>query len=120
MRLQVFGVEDDMICVEEVDENGAGVPDGFYAEFESRYGDIVDEPNYLGFSDGTLLRISFDGQWHIVALEVGSCKATHSAARNVDEDYTDTMTLECVDGFSWIVEGKDMARLPGRLDFFVS
>jgi hypothetical protein len=120
MRLRVYGIDDDIIVVEEIGEYDAPVPEGFDAQFDLRYGDLLDDPTYLGFSDGTLLRCSYDGMWHIVALEKGECKIEHEAATSPDEYYSDVVTLECVNGFAWIVEGKDMKRLSGQLDFLQS
>jgi len=114
MELLVYGESDDVIVVQEV------LPDGrfnFIAEFAVRYGELNDEPNYLGFSDGTLLRISYDGFWHIIPLERGKSKIDHRSGTDIHEDYSDAVTLENVDGFAWIVEGKDMKRLAGELPF---
>lgn len=120
MRLRVYGVDDDLICIDQIDDYGYNIPDGFEAAFRVRYGDILDEPSYVGFSDGTLLRCSYDGMWHIVVLETGMCKIEHDPATSPDEYYSDVLTLECTEGFAWVMCGKKMERLSGQLDFLVS
>lgn len=115
MKIRVYGSSDDLIEIEEVDK-----ADGWYAEFMVRYDDISDEPSYVGFSDGTLLRVSYDGFWHIVVLETGKCKISHRGATDIEEDYSDIVTLECVDGFAWVTCSPKMERFSGQLDIIVS
>ncbi len=116
MRITVYGASDDLIELESLDEFGA--LDGKWgAEFNVS---SDGGPFYLAFSSGTLLRVSYDGFWHIVALEKGSCKIDHRSATDIDDDYSDVVELECVDGFSWVICSEQMERLSGQLDIFES
>jgi hypothetical protein len=110
MKVKVYGESDDLLELEEVDGE-------FNAEFSVG---ISGGPFYVAFSSGTLLRASYDGFWHIVALERGNCKVDHRSATDENNDYSDVMELECVDGFSWVVWSVDLERLSGQLDFFES
>lgn len=120
-RLSVYGVDDNLLCVEELnlfsDDPKA---EAFYAEFDCAYGDLDDGPRYLGFSDGTLLRVSYDGQWHIVILEPGKCKVTHRGATDLEDDNSDVVILYASEGFTWVICSRKMERLSGQLDFFAS
>lgn len=116
MKILVYGSSDDLIELEELDEFGARKANGWDAEFQVGPQFV----SYLGFSSGTLLRVSYDGFWHVVALEKGACKIDRREATDVTEDYSDMLTLECVDGFSWVVCAEDMERLTSQLDMFVS
>jgi hypothetical protein len=116
MKIQVYGSSDDLIELEQLGEDGTRFADGWDAEFELHWNYV----SYLAFSTGTLLRVSYDGQWHIVPLERGSCKIDYRPATDLEVDYSDVVTLECVDGFSWVVCSGHLERLSGTLDNFVS
>lgn len=79
-------------------------------------GDIREEFNYLrndedegatlGFSDGTVLRITFSptGVWRISPIAQGAAHLTIEQAVEDDEDnYTDRATL--VGDVAWVVHG---------------
>lgn len=86
MSLTVYGASDDLVEVE---------------------GDVREEfnpgdgPSYLAVSDGTVLRITYDGQWHISCVAVGTAEYTHDVATAEDGDpredgspcYSDRVTL---------------------------
>lgn len=101
MSLIVYGASDDLVEIEgDIRE-----------EFNPR---SDDEPSYLGFSDGTLLRISYDGQWHISRLVEGAADYKHEPATGEEGErgdgspaYSDRVTLT---GFgdlplAWVVFG---------------
>lgn len=112
MRLEITGWSDDRLQIEEVDEYGGMVVEGFSTEFA-----VLDaEVSYLAFSDGTLIRCSYDGMWHLVPLERGECKIEHRAGTDLEDDYSDVVHLDCVDGFAWVVCAEKMERLSGKLE----
>jgi hypothetical protein len=85
-KVIVYGASDDLIEVEGHirEEFGGG-----------------GEPRYLSFSDGTVLRVSYDGIWHITAEKKGSATFTHTPAEGEDAErredgssgYSDRVTL---------------------------
>jgi hypothetical protein len=97
VSLIVYGASDDLV---EVD------------------GDVREEfnpgdgPSYIAVSDGTVLRITYDGQWHVTRLVAGSTTYQHDAATAEDGDpredgspcYSDRVILSGVP-VSWVVFG---------------
>lgn len=102
MSLIVYGASDDLV---EVD------------------GDVREEfnpgdgPSYLAISDGTVLRVTYDGRWRIDRIAEGAAHYQHEAASS-DEGHRDdeygtprysdrvTLTLQSPDAaISWVVFG---------------
>ena len=96
MRIEVYGASDDLV---EVDGD---VTAEFNVYLEG------DEPAYLGVSCGTLLRVTYDGLWHINVMEQGTAKVSHRAATNGDDDYSDRVVVEA-DVIDWVVFGSGWA-----------
>lgn len=95
--VSIYGRSDDLI---EIDGGG------FRAEFSGG-----DEPKYLAFSDGTLLRVSYDdeGCWRIAVHNKGESKVTHTPSEGPDtEEYSDRVTLTPAP--KWVVCGDEFAR----------
>ncbi|WP_328344610.1 hypothetical protein [Micromonospora sp. NBC_00421] len=95
MAITVYGASDDII---EVDGD-------ISAEFPYRNA----EPATLGFSDGTLLRITYTnaGIWRISPIVRGAADLTiEQAPENDDSNYSDRATLS---GAVWVVHGIDHA-----------
>jgi len=93
MKIKISGHSDDVVCVE------GDVTDEFYPS--------EDQPFFVGVSDGTLLRISYDGMWNIRVLITGSddTKITYEPATDEDTNYSDIVTLENDDEWCWVVAG---------------
>lgn len=104
----VYGASDDLI---EVDGQ-------IREEFN-----VIDEPRYLAFSDGTVLRIEYtsDGCWAVDQRAKGSCtiEKVHDATDDDDEPrrpdgtptYSDVVVL--TGDISWVVCGADFVRAAG-------
>jgi hypothetical protein len=100
--ITVYGASDDLIEVEgDIDAEfqwqapGYGQPSG----------------NLLAFSDGTVLRIVFDGDgvWRITPVVVGTAGVgIEQAPANDESNYSDRATFK--DGrIAWVVQGIDYA-----------
>ena len=99
MKITIYGASDDLIEVEgDLEE-----------EFQAY--DTDGECHYMGLSDGTLLRVIYDGVWHINVLKHGEAKVDIVPADGEDDDnYSDHAMLE--GDFTWIVCGKEAAQKP--------
>lgn len=102
MSVTIYGASDDLIEVE-----------GDIREEFSPNRD--DKPTYLGFSDGTLLRVSYDGQWHITRLTEGAASYEHVAAFAEEGErddgspaYSDRVTLTGMGDLplAWVICGE--------------
>lgn len=96
-ELEIYGASDDLIEI-----------DGDISEEFNPSGD--DDNNYLGFSDGTVLKITYDndGMWRIVPVIKGTAQLRIIQATDVDEDYTDHAHL--TGDISWVVYGTAIAK----------
>jgi len=94
MPLTVYGASDDLIEI-----------DGDIREEFNHYG---DEPALLGFSDGTILRVTFDqdGIWRLTPVITGSATLTHVFGQD-DKEHTDKATLD--GDVRWVMYGSEMA-----------
>lgn len=93
MKIEVYGASDDLIEVsghicEEFNPHGR---DG--------------EPDYLGFSDGTVLRVVYDkgGMWRITPVARGSAEYKKQEGIDSVNDYSDKVTL--TGDLHWVVFG---------------
>jgi hypothetical protein len=92
MSVKVYGASDDLIEVEgDIDE-----------EFNPKND---EDPSYLAFADGTVLRVTYDGMWHIQRIAVGSATYLKHEATNEDDDYSDIVTLTGDGPLKWVVFG---------------
>lgn len=90
--LQIYGASDYLIEI-----------DGALCE-EFTY--QPDESNYLAFSDGTVLRITYtdEGIWRITPTRYGTAKFNDETAIAGDDDnYSDKITL--TGEFKWVLYG---------------
>ncbi|GAA0529243.1 hypothetical protein GCM10010172_07370 [Paractinoplanes ferrugineus] len=94
MPVAIYGASDDLI---EVDGD-------IYEEFNHN----DDEPALLGFSDGTVLKVTFDqdGIWRITPVVTGSATFTHEFGQD-DKRHSDKATL--TGDVRWVVYGSAMA-----------
>ena len=94
MTVIITGASDDLIEI-----------DGDIIEEFSHYG---DDPALLGFSDGTILRVTYDrdGIWRITPVATGSATLTHVFGQD-DREHSDKATLD--GDVRWVVYGSGMA-----------
>lgn len=90
-KVVVYGASDDLIEV-------AG---DFYEEFNPRYDEVKEGSARLAFSDGTLLKVKYDGMWRFTPVVKGAAtftkdKATEDEGSRPDGKpaYSDVVTLE--------------------------
>lgn len=106
MTTYVYGASDDLIELEGDLYEEFGLPDS--------------DPYYLAFSDGTLLKIGYDGEWNIKLIE-GRAKIMSAGQAYADFDpdtpeyiqnnvpnYSDLAVLE--GDLTWVVGGTDVVR----------
>lgn len=84
-EVKVYGASDDLIELEgDIDEELS-----YYAD---------DEPAYLGFSDGTVLRIIYDktGLWKILVVNKGDATIVKEfeATDSDSDNYSDIVVLK--------------------------
>ena len=98
MSITIYGASDDMVEVEgEISE-----------EFNPRK---FDEPSYITTSDGTFLRITYDGLWNITVLKAGEgTHIEHRKATDEENDYSDRVTLKNNAGFEFVLFGDGIAK----------
>lgn len=107
MTVYVYGASDDLIEIE-----------GSLVEEFNYPGLVGDPPYYLAFSDGTLLKITYDGEWNIKVVEgqayVYPVNHRDDSRRLVadwpDEipDYSDVAVLHS--DVTWVVGGTDVVK----------
>lgn len=100
MAVTVYGASDDLIEIEgDVDEEFYAIEFGHENESEG---------GFLAFSDGTILRIVYDGIWRITPIAKGSSDIKVDLAMEDDEDnYSDRATLS--GKIKWVVLGSQKA-----------
>lgn len=106
MSVRIYGASDDLI---EVDGD-------IYEDFNPSHD---DEASYLAFADGTVIRVTYDGQWHISRLAEGAAEYAHDAATSIDGEprkdgspsYSDRVTLTGLGDLpiAWVVFGTSYA-----------
>jgi hypothetical protein len=69
-----------------------------------------DDGDLLAFSDGTVLRIKFDGVWRITPVVRGPGSLLTIEQADEDDEGTDTATLDLVDELKWVVQGLAIAK----------
>lgn len=90
-RVIVYGHSDDIISVS--------------GDIEDEFSVRDDETKFLAFSEGTLLRVRYDGEWHISRHSAGSAAYARIESQGADDkDYSDVVTLE--GDIRWIVAGE--------------
>ncbi len=95
LNLKISGHSDDIVCVE------GDVSDEFYPS--------DDEPFFIAVSDGTIMRITYDGMWTIRVLVTGmDTKIIHEPATNEDTNYSDIVTLSNEYDLEWVIGGKGL------------
>jgi hypothetical protein len=96
-KVDVFGAGEDLIEVRG----------DLIAEFNPQSSD----PNYLGFSDGTVIQVVYDTDdavWRIVPVTQGTADLVITHPENPEEDYTDYAIL--TGDLSWVLYGIDLVR----------
>lgn len=97
MKITIYGASDDLIEVE--------------GDIHEEFSHYTDVPFYIGISDGTVLRVGYDGLWNISVLRQGSgCIVEHHKATDEDADYSDKLTLEWDDEDGFIFGGEHLAK----------
>lgn len=93
--IKVFGASDDLI---EIDGD-------FREEFQAS----SDEPNYVAFSNGLLLRVTYndEGCWEIKVIWSSNIK-TEIQPNDGDKNYSDILTMD--GDMHWAVCGNQMVR----------
>ena len=93
-KLKIYGASDDLLEVE------GDIREEFYIDAE-------DEPVIVGLCDGSLLRVTYDGLWHINVIRKpeGTAISRHEAT-DEDNDYSDILNIESDKPIDWVVVGK--------------
>ena len=93
--IKIYGASDDLIEIEG----------DFTEEFDVNF----DEITFIGISDGTLLRVSYDGMWHIIVIRkpVETSINIHRAM-NEDDDYSDIAEIDTNGKADWLVVGRSV------------
>jgi hypothetical protein len=92
MKLIISGHSDDIITIQGDITEEFYPPDG--------------EAFFIAVSDGTLLRISYDGMWNIRVLVTGlGAVIDHQPATDEDTNYSDVVTITNELKVKWIVGG---------------
>lgn len=100
MKLIISGHSDDIISVEGDISDEIPLDD-------------LDRPIYVAISDGTLLRVSYDGMWTIRVMETGlDTKIHHEPATDEDTNYSDVVTVTGDWAVEWVVGGVGLIPKP--------
>ena len=84
--IKVYGASDDLVEVE--------------GDIEEEWGSCYDG-GILACSDGTLIAIEYDGEWHLSVLHNGDSLTVVTPMDRDKDEYTDTVTI---DGpIKWVV-----------------
>jgi len=98
--IKIYGASDDLIEVE--------------GDISEEFNPGDDDASILALSDGTVLRVRYDGDgcWRVERMVTGSAAYTHESAEGPDTDrYSDVATLE--GDIRWCVRGDKMVRANG-------
>lgn len=91
--ITIYGASDDLIEIE-----------GAIGE---EFNHSTENPAYLGFSDGTLLSVTYGAgnfaMWRITPIRYGTAKYSKVEATDEDKDYSDRVTLD--GDIKWVVCG---------------
>jgi hypothetical protein len=89
MSIKIYGASDDLIEIE--------------GDLEEEFNHYSDEPVLIAVSEGTLLRVVYDGDgiWRITKVTGGSA-TMEKIEGDVEKDTNDVVTLSGVD-FKWVV-----------------
>lgn len=93
MTLKIYGSSDDLIEI-------AG-------DFIEEFGHYSDDPAYLAFSDGTVLRCEYDGYWRFALHSAGSAGFKFTPAADTNDGYCNSDIIELQGTFRWVVFGKE-------------
>lgn len=97
--IKIYGHSDDCI---EID-----------GDIEEEFTYYDDEPHYLGFSDGTVLKIFYDetGLWKIVQINKGEADFEFEfvATDAESDDYSDIVILKSAK-IDWVIYGSKFAK----------
>ena len=97
-ELKIWGASDDLIEIggdfsEEID---------FYSR--------DDEFAWLSVSDGTLLKVRYDGFWRITVEAKGNAAYEKREATDEEHDYSDIITLRSVLPFKYVMLGQRLVK----------
>jgi hypothetical protein len=107
-QITIYGSSDDLI---EIDGDIQEEMNGYSADKD-------DEPCYLAVSDGTLLKVKYDGCWRFTCVKKGSAVMVNSNDADDDKDgsrpdgkpwYSEIVTLTG-DNLRWVVRGVELAK----------
>lgn len=109
MTVYVYGASDDLIEIE-----GSLRQEFYYCDAGYANADEALVPYYLAFSDGTLLKITYDGEWNIKLVEgqaiIHHCggSASHPQVDFRVPDYSDLAVIHS--DVTWVVGGTDVVK----------
>jgi hypothetical protein len=90
-------------CSDDIIEIGGDIDDELYAVNADSDGDI------LAFSDGTVLRITYDGVWRISPIvDTHAVVSVVQCPEDDERNYSDVATLRSP--ISWVVLGSGIVR----------
>lgn len=89
--IKIYGHSDDIIVIE------GDINEEFYINSDNTEGD------YLGFSDGTLIKVIYDGFWRFFPIKLGTAEYSKTEATDIDKNYSDIITL--YDNIKWVIYG---------------
>lgn len=88
--IKIYGCSDDLIEIEGDIEDELNPPSS-----------VEDEGAFLAFSDGTVLRVKYDGVWRITPVFVNTNYSKVEAPEDDDSNYSDVVTL--TGNITWVV-----------------
>ena len=96
--LYISGQKDDLIEIE-----GEISAEFLALDLGEKFG------GYLAFSDGTILKVTYDGVWRVFPSVVGDAEylKEYEAIEGDEEAYSDVVRLSSSYGFKWVVLGKE-------------
>ncbi len=93
--IKIYGASDDLLEIE--------------GDFSNEFDVEPLATTFVGISDGTLLRVSYDGMWHInVARKSAGTSINMHRATNEDDDYSDIAEIDIDGGADWLVVGRSV------------
>lgn len=110
MTVYVYGASDDLIEIEGDLSEEFGYTPPTYSHHDAK-------PYYLGFSDGTLLKITYDGEWNIKLIKgealiypagFGSAEDINDSVAGTIPAYSDVAVIHS--DVTWVVGGTDVIK----------
>jgi len=96
-KIKIYGASDDLIEIE--------------GDINEEFSAFLDENGHIAISDGSLIKVFYNGEWFFNVLKKGLCTIIKRGILDKDneQEYSEELLLE--GKIDWIVYGNSMAAI---------